>query len=92
MPAASLVGKYFPDLFVPAEAPTIIETLRGTIEERAEAVIIASCVDARGSGWIELNVVPVDAGAADAVVLEIEIRDVTHRVSEENRLRASRLA
>ena len=85
MPAAALVGKYFPDLLVPAEAPTIIETLRGAIEEGAEAVIVASCVHAGGSSWIEMSVVPVDAGAA---VLEIEIRDVTRRVSEENRLRA----
>jgi PAS domain S-box-containing protein len=92
MPAAALVGKYFPDLLVPAEAPTIIETLRGAIEEWAEAVIVASCVHAGGSSWIEMNVVPVDAGAADAAVLEIEIRDVTGRVSEENRLRASLFA
>jgi PAS domain S-box-containing protein len=92
MPAASLVGKYFPDLLVPAEAPTIIETFRGAIEEWAEAVIVASWVHTGGSGWIELNVVPVDAGAADAAMLEIKIRDVTHRVSEENRLRASLMA
>lgn len=86
--ATSLVGKYFPDLLVSAEVPMIVETLRGVVEDWTRAVIVASFEETGRLRWIELDVVPIEAGTEDDAVLEIEIRDVTDRVEEENRLRA----
>jgi PAS domain S-box-containing protein len=88
----SLVGKYFPERFVSAETPMIIETLRSVIEEGVRTVIVASYEGAGKCRWIELDVVPFDVDMEDGAALEIEIRDVTDRVAEEKRLRTSRLA
>lgn len=87
--ASSLIGKYFPELFVPTEAPMIALALRGVVEEWVGAVIVASFEHLDSLRWIELDVVPVDEGTLDGAPLEIKICDVTHRVGEENRLRAS---
>jgi PAS domain S-box-containing protein len=87
IPALSLVGKYFPDLLVSAEVPMIVETLRGVVEDWTRAVIVASFEEAGRLRSIELDVIPIEAGTKDDAALEIEIRDVTHRVEEENRLR-----
>ena len=90
--AASLLGKYFPDLLVSAEEPMIVETLRGVVEDWTRAVIVASFEEADRCRWIELDVVPVEAGTEDDAVLEIELRDVTDRVEEEKDRKSTPLA
>ena len=58
---SALVGKYFPDLLAPAEAPVIVDVLHGVLENCIGAVITASFDSPDGMRWMRLDAVPTEA-------------------------------
>jgi PAS domain S-box-containing protein len=74
-----MVGKYFPECLAPAEATTIVEILRGVVENPIGAVITASFETAQGMRWLELNVVPVEGEPDDGASIEIVFREPPFR-------------
>jgi PAS domain S-box-containing protein len=87
--ASSPIGKYLPELLVSSEAPMIIETLRGVVENWVGAVIVACFDHEDTSRWLELKVRRVDPGETDGAALEIEVREVADRIGDENLHRES---
>jgi len=74
MSPGALVGKHFPDLLTPAEAPVIVEILHRVIENCIGAVITASFEGSNGTRWMQLSVIPIEAGPEDAPSIALTCR------------------